>query len=328
MIKLFDVATSPSKIRYFNALIDDGVREKNIVCYKTDLHQAFQSAKLKDRPIKITQFTVENDKFRNSLKFKLGNNSHAEISDKNIPFELVEQKLQTVNDFTKLNDLDKLPDEAIINVACHVDLTEDPAEVNTQFGRKQRLNVRIQDDSVTESVKLVLWGNHISKIAAKGSYRFKELRVKTYDGKYLTSTAHTEVTSSDESYVDLADVSGFNDTEDQLVASFPAIGINKLETNYYCPVCNFQLIQTGIYGQCNKCPMEVLLREKFFDVKLMFKIGGENVTLIFPHDLFVNLLERIGADQSDLEDVKQKTLRASNISVKYKRRSRTVTEIC
>ena len=63
MIKLFDVATSP-KIKYFNALIDDGVREKNIVCYKADLHQDFQSAKLKDRPIKITQFTVENDKFR------------------------------------------------------------------------------------------------------------------------------------------------------------------------------------------------------------------------------------------------------------------------
>uniref|UniRef100_A0A7M5UEA3 Replication protein A OB domain-containing protein n=2 Tax=Clytia hemisphaerica TaxID=252671 RepID=A0A7M5UEA3_9CNID len=326
VIRLYDVTTSPSKVKYFNAVIDNGIQESNIVCYNPDLHEAFSSAKLKDCPIKISKFTVENDQYRNQTKFKLGSAGNAEFSDMNIPYNLVAKKLEWVNAFTDLINVENIALESIINVACHVTLVGEAFDEDTKFGRKKKMNVRIHDNTITESIRLVLWGNHAQKITASGSYRFKELRVKTYNGRYLTTTAYTEITQSNESYeVRLDD--NYNSLNQETIVAFPAIGINKLETNYYCSICNHKVIKLGKYGMCNKCPMKALLGEKFFDVKVSFKNGSENVMVTFPHNIFIQLIEKVNADHNDLDDIEEKLLVTKDLSVKYKQMSRIATAI-
>ena len=48
--------TISTKIKYYNALVHDGVKEKPFVCYNPDLYNLMQQAHTVDRPVRITNF--------------------------------------------------------------------------------------------------------------------------------------------------------------------------------------------------------------------------------------------------------------------------------
>jgi len=50
----------------------------------------------------------------------------------------------------------------------------------------------LHDDTITSRVHLTLWNNHIQNVSKDGSHKFQELRVKNYNGKYLTTTKFAE----------------------------------------------------------------------------------------------------------------------------------------
>ena len=62
-IKLTDVRQSQSKINYFNAVLNDGVEDKSVVCYKPQLHLTLESASINEKPVRLSNFTEKMDSF-------------------------------------------------------------------------------------------------------------------------------------------------------------------------------------------------------------------------------------------------------------------------
>ena len=63
IIRLTNLKQSPNKIKYYNALVYDGVKEKPLVCYNPDLYNLMQQAHTVDRPVRITNFHEKIDEF-------------------------------------------------------------------------------------------------------------------------------------------------------------------------------------------------------------------------------------------------------------------------
>ena len=79
ILKLYEVAVSPSKVKYFNAVLSDGKTEQSIVSYNTSLYEPLESAKLKDKPVRLINYMKIRDKFRNRETIKLGDRSCVEL---------------------------------------------------------------------------------------------------------------------------------------------------------------------------------------------------------------------------------------------------------
>uniref|UniRef100_A0A7M6DR37 Uncharacterized protein n=1 Tax=Clytia hemisphaerica TaxID=252671 RepID=A0A7M6DR37_9CNID len=138
------------------------------------------------------------DEYRNAVTYKLGHSACVELSTKDLSFNQVKPKVQAVNAFTKLQEINEKPEESVVNVQCHVSVVCEAQEIDTRFGRRRKMSmVYVNDDPIKDQMWLVIWGNHLSHVNKSGSYRFKELRVKNYNGKYFTTTAHTEIAAAD-----------------------------------------------------------------------------------------------------------------------------------
>ena len=78
----------------------------------------------------------------------------------------------TIKDFTFSIEFLDNPKSKLINCYSHVNVCEEPGEVDTSCGRKIKLNVLINDDTVRNPIRLTLWGCHVSKVAT-GSFGSK-----------------------------------------------------------------------------------------------------------------------------------------------------------
>ena len=86
---LTNVKSSPNKIRYYNALVYDGVKENQLVSYNRDSYNIMQHARTVDRPVKNKHFHEKIDEFNKKPVLALGNQSKVEYSIKLTPFETV-----------------------------------------------------------------------------------------------------------------------------------------------------------------------------------------------------------------------------------------------
>ena len=253
------------------------------------------------------------DNFRNRPTIKLGEKSSVELSTRVIPFGEVEAKLKTANTMTPLNMVNNKGEGDIINVTCHVNVCEEPGEVDTSYGRKIKLNVFINDDTVRNPIRLTLWGCHVSKVAT-GSYRFKELRVKNFNGKYLTTTSHTEIVQCEQKFKLLPQT---QTTTTSKTVNFPADTISKLEEVYYCKSCNFKVMVKGRFGICHHCQGKSLLGERYFSVKLTFRTNSDILKLNLPNQLFKDFVKMVDGDLNKLEDIEAALLEVDNIKAEY-----------
>lgn len=137
---------------------------QNNQLYKTSFYEPLESAKLKDKPVRLINFMKIHDSFRNRQILKLGEKSFVELSTRMIENKN-ENKLKTANSMTPLNMVNGKEEGDIINVTCHVNAYEETGKVDTTFGRKMKLNVVINDDSIEYPIRLTLWGSHVNKIS-------------------------------------------------------------------------------------------------------------------------------------------------------------------
>ena len=178
MINISHIKNSPSKVKYFNAIIDDGKEERKVVCYKDSLHRTLSAANLKDEPVKISNYIDKIDEFDNCQVITLVDRSTAEFSTANIPFEKVRHKLEKLNTFMTLKEIESsVPAEESVNCIAYASLNNSPEEINTKYGRKMKRDILLSDHS-SQQLKLTLWNNQIDLIRSEGTLKFKELRVK------------------------------------------------------------------------------------------------------------------------------------------------------
>ena len=120
IIWLTNLKQSPNKIKYYNTLVYDGVKEKPLVCYNPDLYNLMQQAHTFDRSVRITNFYEKID-FNDKPVLTLGQQSRVQYSTRLIPFEHVKRIVEKMNHITSLHEVaTKISVGEIVNVIAYI----------------------------------------------------------------------------------------------------------------------------------------------------------------------------------------------------------------
>eukprot|EP00111_Clytia_hemisphaerica_P015996 TCONS_00047306-protein len=285
VLKLTNVTTagSPSKSKYFRATLHDGEDLKSVVSYNPNLHPVMKKAKLTDQPVKISQFTEIVNSYDHTKDFKLGNHSTVELSSAPLSFDRVKNLIQESTSMTNMIDAIDQAVGDFVNVEVYVELADSTIEeVPTRYGVKR-----------------------------SGPYRFMDVKINSFNGKYSTTTANTVVSKSAASSLQPMEVS---QPQIKTVMS-PAKTIDLFEQIYYCPKCNQKSLPSdGPFLKCQNCGGKSLLEDAptRFNVRLSFE---ERLTLTVPHDLLQALSLGVNIDVHD--EMFQVALLSKKYSIKF-----------
>lgn len=306
----------------------DGEKETPIVSYNTALHSIYETALTTDKVLKVINFKNNFDEFKERDIITLGEPSHVEYSNKELPFEKVKNVAYKMNTITPLQEVvSKVCVDEMVNVLVFAD-TEDSKvqEITTRFGIRKKKDVFLSDASFNENVKLTLWNDHVDSIKEDGVYKLQDVRVKSYNGKYLTTTANTAIKKSEE-VIAKKELSKIVDKE----VLFPAETISQFERAHFCKKCGHRGTSSTIFLLCDHCSSKSLLKmcKNMFLVKLSF---SDNTVLIMPHDILCKFTELVGIDLIDddtrsEETIQEKILSVDDIKAVYHPRTRTITEL-
>ena len=79
-----------------------------------------------------------------------------------------------------------MPPKESASCIAYASLSNSPEEINKKYGCKMKREILLSDDDSAQ-LKMTLWNNQIDLVQSEGNFKFKELRVKVYNGlKFLT----------------------------------------------------------------------------------------------------------------------------------------------
>ena len=82
-----------------------------------------------------------------------------------------------------------------VNVEVFVDLADSVVEeIPTRYGMKKKREALIHDLPCTIPLRFAIWNAHIDAIPTSGTYRMMDVKINSFNGKYLTTTANTVIT--------------------------------------------------------------------------------------------------------------------------------------
>lgn len=325
VVKVSNVKCSPNKVKYFNALMHDGEKETPIVSYNTTLHSIYETAHTTDKVLKVINFKNHFDDFKEREVLTLGEPSRVEYSNKELPFEKVKNAAYKMNTITPLQEvISKVCVDEMVNVLVFANTEESKVqEITTKFGIRKKKDVYLSDESFHENVKLFFWNDHVDSIKEDGAYKLQDVRVKSYNGKYLTTTGNTIIKRSDEV---IAKKELCKIVDEEVV--FPAEAISQFEIAHFCNKCGRRGTSSTIFLLCDHCNSKSLMKKckNMFLVKLSF---SDNIVLILPHDILCKFTELVGIDLIDghEESIQEKMLSVDDIKAVYHPRTRTITEL-
>lgn len=255
---------------------------------------------MKQKPIKLTNFLKKNDAFKKEATIMLNSTSKAEYSNCKLPFSKVKSALENCNAYSTLREiLDEVAPEELVNVAAYASLTKEPVEVDTQWGPKLKRSIELHDDDDI-IMNLTLWSNQINLINTNGNYKFKDLRVKSYNGKYLTSTAMTVIQPASDLSFEARDLQ----PEESKSVNFPPICIDHFEESYCCAKCKRKSDRCGDFIVCESCGAKSLFlpTSKHLFIKASFEIDSVIVSIKLPHKIVWPFLFSIGMTVENSRD--------------------------
>ena len=176
-------------------------------------------------------------------------------------------------------------------------------------------------------VKMTLWGNYTDSIPESGTYKIKDVRINSFNGKYLTTTNGTVIKSSETKIVNHNHAIEEDVLEDIF---FPADTINLFEENFYCKKCQRKAVPTGHFLCCDACGSKSLLSkcDHRYDVRATFiKPDDSKVSLIIPHQVFIELAKMLDIAASNQEDIQVAMLTSSNIKASFHTRNNVIQSI-
>lgn len=116
-------------------------------------------------------------------------------------------------------------------------------------------DVNVYDDSC--ELKLTLWGDHVSQIASNGVYMIKDLRVKSFRGKFLTTTASTHIAKTNDKPLESRSVKDQDDQDFE----FPADAILFFQKCYFCQKCGRTANVSTVFVVCSVCGSKSLVKK-------------------------------------------------------------------
>ena len=304
----------------------NGKEERSLVSYNPSLHDQMEAARVVDKVIKIDNYLEKEDQFKGIRVLTLNDRSTIEYSTEDIPFESVKSKIEEMSNFSTVKEV--LLESAIndiINIEAHVSLPNNILDTPTKYGLKRKREAILNDNSTDQCIKLAIWSNHIDMLKEEGSFKFQELRVKSFNGKYLTTTALTVIKPSSTIFSEVSQ----NYASQISTIKFPAISIDKFDETFYCLKCNRSAIPNGKFLLCNHCTCKTLLKpeNKKFSVKLSFQNQNGTVTsLTMPHDLCIAFATSAAVKMCK-EAIEMEFLTNTKHSASYDTKSFTIVEI-
>ena len=162
----------------------------------------------------------------------LGEQAKVEYSTKNIPFNKVKLVVDKLNAVTSLHDVaNKISIEERVNVVGYINQSNPQVEpIQTKYRMKRKKEVIIYDNACSESVRLTLWNAFIDTVSKDGVYIMQDLRLKSYEGKYLTTIATTVVKESDA----VIEKKNFTAPNSFDTVQFPPEIINIFQEAHFC----------------------------------------------------------------------------------------------
>ena len=258
----------------------------------------------------------------------LGEQTAVEYSTETISFDKVKDIVKKFNTFSNLSEIiHEICVGEIVNIDVYVNEKEAAVnEVNTKFGVKRKKDVLVSDNSHDEYVKLTLWNNHIQSIPESGTYKFQDLRVNSFNGKYLTTTSGTIIQTSDT----VIERKVLHTKDIVSTVSFPVETINLFEQSHFCKKCKRKAVPTGVFIHCDSCGSKSLLvtSEQRFDVKVTFVSGDDvKLTLGMPHKMFMKFAELVSLPIEDVEQIQIKMLTCNNIKATFSTKTNMISSI-
>ena len=286
IIGLTNLKQSPNKVKYYNALVHDGVKEKPLVCYNPDLYNLMQQAHTVGSPVTITNFHEKTGEFNDKPVLTLGQQSRVQYSTRPILFEHVKGIVEKMNHITSLHEVaTKINVGQMVNVIAYIDLNNaELITVNTQYGVKKKLEAIAYGDSFSDHIKLTLWNTHVNSISESGAYKLQCLKVNSFNGKYLTTATATVIKQS-KTDIQVKDIQTTNTFENVI---FPPEILNLFEQSHFCKKCKRRAQAIGVFVTCTNCCSKSLLKnsESRFLVKATFMKEDEGkVILTMPHEI-------------------------------------------
>ena len=297
----------------------DGESEIPVVSYNPNLHSICENAMVTSKVLKLINHKQNYDSFRKENVLTLGEPTSIEYSDRNVPYEKVKLLSQQFNQIT-LKDIASICVDELINICASVDGSENPVEeITTRFGLKKKKDVNVYDDSC--ELKLSLWGDHISQIASNGVYMMKDLRVKSYRGKFLTTTASTHIAKTDDKPLENRSMKDQDDQDFE----FPADAIPFFQKCYFCQKCGRTAILSTVFVVCSTCGSKSLVKKS--KNRFSVKLGFGDASLVFPHELVMEFCALLGMDTSNETGVEELLLSNESVVGKYNPKNNMITKI-
>lgn len=313
-----NIMTSPSKTKYFKATMHDGFDEMSVLSYNTSLHGTLSKAKVLDKAVKVDQFLKKIDEFTKKPLLTLASRSIVTYSDKDLPRENVKNVVEKLHSFSSLADVNNMSIDELVNVTAYVEVADSQiVELNTKFGPRKKMEALIYDETIQGQTKLCLWNDFIEAIPESGTYKFKDLRIKSYHGKYLTTTATTVIEKAD-IVIKSRDIA----TKEKLLnVLLPAISINTFEKVHFCKKCFRKALPKGPFILCDFCGSKSLLviKDTRFEIKASFLHDGEKISITIPHSIFLKFAELVNISIEDDENLQVQLLTCDNIELSFSR---------
>ena len=162
-----------------------------------------------------------------------------------------------MNRVTSLHEVaTKISVGEMVNVIAYIDLNNaEPIIVNTQYSVKKKLEDIAYDDSFRSHIKLTLWNTHVNSISENRVYKLQCLKVNSFNGKYLTTTA--TVIKQSKTDIQVKDIQATSTFENVI---FPPETLNLFEQSHFCKKCKRRAQDIGVFVTCTNCSSKSFLK--------------------------------------------------------------------
>lgn len=286
-----------------------------------------ERAQKADKPIKLANFVEMRSGFESNAVIKLGDYSMVEYSGEDLPFSKVKTLIDQNSTMSSVDQIiNTICIGETVNIEVYVDLeSSEVIEVSTCYGVKKKREVSIYDDSTESVLRFTIWNHHLSSFPASGMYKLSDVKVNSYRGKYLTTTASSSVKESS-GFVKRRSIPGAVLKK----VSFPAETVDVYDHVYFCRKCNRQGIPTGKFLCCESCHATSLMSicEQRFNVRATFGIDADRkISLNIPHQEFVQFVNVLNIDIKDRDLVNEAMLTSNKYEASYMESTNTVISI-
>lgn len=314
--------SSDASSQYFNLRLFNGRKKKSAVCFKADSLSVFQKAYDEKRILKISNYRERQSKHPARKKIIIGDCSQVEFSDVRMDIgpsmRVIDKPPTTVNEVLTTIALDEN-----INVEGVIDTKNTTIEyVLIYEAWKPKREVTFYD--CTHYVKLDLWNGLVNEVTDGFSYKLCNVKVKSYKGRYLTTTPNTVIYPSK---LAMTEPLGYETSLPEEV-TFPPTIIDKAEMKYICDNCGRE---AGEYQedflQCGYCEAKFCLSMEFMKahIKATFKTRENKIKLSIHHDSYMQFCELLNLQPKDFDDVPLKMLVVNDVKAVYSTRTNCIT---